>query len=177
MISRRTFLAAGVAGSAALAAAWWFRNPHGVVHADSATGTLAPMDPQTPAILAAIVPILLQAALPDDQIARNDAIRDTVDNIGRAVQGLPPAAQQELSQLFALLAFAPARIALARVASQWDEASPTEVAAFLDRWRTSGFTLLRSAYDALHQLTFAAWYGNPRSWSTIGYAGPPALTP
>jgi hypothetical protein len=39
----------------------------------------------------------------------------------------------------------------------------------------SGFMLLRSAYDALHQLVFAAWYGNPRSWPAIGYAGPPVL--
>ncbi len=30
-------------------------------------------------------------------------------------------------------------------------------------------------YDALHQLTFAAWYANPRTWPSIGYPGPPAL--
>jgi hypothetical protein len=62
------------------------------------------------------------------------------------------------------------------VTSPWAEAGRDDVAAFLDGWRTSGFTLLRSAYDALHQLVFAAWYGNPRSWPAIGYAGPPALS-
>ena len=35
--------------------------------------------------------------------------------------------------------------------------------------------LQRTAYDALHQIIFAAWYGNPRSWPAIGYAGPPEL--
>jgi hypothetical protein len=57
----------------------------------------------------------------------------------------------------------------------WNEAPEAEVRAFLDRFRTSTFDLLRSAYGALHQLTFAAWYGNPQSWSAIGYAGPPEL--
>jgi len=27
----------------------------------------------------------------------------------------------------------------------------------------------------LHELAFAAWYGNPQAWPAIGYAGPPAL--
>ena len=35
--------------------------------------------------------------------------------------------------------------------------------------------LKRSAYDALHQLILAAWYGNGRSWAGIGYPGPPKL--
>jgi hypothetical protein len=39
----------------------------------------------------------------------------------------------------------------------------------------SGFALLRSAYDALHQIVLAAWYGNPRSWPAIGYGGPPSV--
>ena len=55
----------------------------------------------------------------------------------------------------------------------WSDAGAAEVAAFLERWRAVGFTLLRSAYDALHQIIFAAWYGNPRSWPAIGYPGPP----
>ena len=43
------------------------------------------------------------------------------------------------------------------------------------RWRDSRFELLRSAYAALHQLVFAAWYANPRAWFATGYAGPPSL--
>jgi hypothetical protein len=102
-------------------------------------------------------------------------VNDTVANVARAVAGLPPAAQKELGQLFSLLALAPTRIALARVDSPWAEARPDEVAAFLDRWRTSHWKLQHAAYDALHQLVYAAWYGNPKSWPAIGYAGPPAL--
>ena len=97
--------------------------------------------------------------------------------VARAVAGLPPATQKELGELFALLGFAPARLLAARVGPHWSSASPDDVAAFLERWRTSGLSLLRSAYDALHQLVLAAWYGNPRAWPAIGYAGPPKLGP
>ena len=57
------------------------------------------------------------------------------------------------AELFALLGFGPARIALARVGPPWRDAGrrrsrrlPRALA------RQSGFALLRSAYDALHQI-------------------------
>jgi hypothetical protein len=77
--------------------------------------------------------------------------------------------------LFALLAFAPTRCLVAGVWSPWPEASAESIAAFLVSWRDSRFALLRSAYEALHQIVYGAWYGNPRSWPAIGYAGPPSL--
>jgi hypothetical protein len=175
MLTRRTFITAGIAGGVALAAAHWLRRGQTAKSAPPGTASLARLDADAPAIMAAIVPALLDGALPTDPALRTGAVNDTVANVARAIAGLPPAAQKELAELFALLGFAPARIAVARVTSPWAEAGRDDVAAFLDGWRTSGFTLLRSAYDALHQLVFAAWYGNPRSWPAIGYAGPPAL--
>jgi hypothetical protein len=172
---RRRFLVAGIAGGAALAAAYWLGGRRGLLPG-TATGTPATaLDPEARAILAAIVPALLDGALPAEPSARTAAVDATVGEVALAIGGLPPTAQQELAQLFALLAFAPARIALARVHSPWADAPAAEVAGFLDRWRDSGWTLKRSAYDALHQLVFAAWYGNPRSWAAIGYDGPPVL--
>lgn len=125
--------------------------------------------------MTAIVPVLLDGALPPDTSARAAAVKETIADIALAIDRLPPSARKELAELFALLAFAPARIALARVNSPWAEAPPAAIAACLDRWRDSGWKLQRSAYDALHQLVFAAWYGNPRSWAAIGYGGPPVL--
>ena len=66
-------------------------------------------------------------------------------------------------------------IIVAGVRSTWAEATEEEVAAFLRRWRTSRFGLLRAGYQALTQLILAAWYGNPASWERLGYPGPPAL--
>lgn len=175
MLSRRTFIFAGIAGASALAAAGWLRNGGGsspLLDAAS-TPTLAS---DAIKVLTAVTPVFLDGALPGDPATANAAVRETVGNIGIAIAGLAPAAQLELGQLFTLLGFAPARIALARVTSPWEEARNEEVAAFLERWRTSGFLLFQSAYAALHQLVFAAWYGNPASWPAIGYPGPPRLT-
>ena len=172
VITRRRFLAVGIAGGTALAAAYWWRGRS----ANTATrAPVAGLDRDARMVLCAIVPALLAGALPAEPSARAAAMQETLAAIAVAIDGLPPQAQSELGQLFALLAFAPARIALARVSSTWTEAPPAEVAGFLDRWRDSGWKLQRSAYDALHQLVFASWYGNPRSWPAIGYDGPPTL--
>jgi len=173
LVTRRTFLVAGVAGGAALAAAYWLRERRAPPTAAGAQA--ASVDPDAQAIMAAIIPVLLDGALPSEPPARAAARDEILRDAGAAIRGLPPIAQRELAQLFALLALPPARIALAGVTSPWADAPPAAVAAFLDRWRDSGWKLQRSAYDALHQLVFAAWYGNPRSWPAIGYAGPPAL--
>lgn len=164
---RRTFLAAGIAGSALLAVAGWWRL--------SRRRLSSTLNPDTDAIVRAIVPAMLDGALPIEAKVRANAIDETVANIARAIAGLPNTARAELDQLFSLLALAPARRAFAGVASPWNEANVDEISAFLDRWRDSGWMLKRSAYDALHQLILAAWYGTPRAWATIGYPGPPKV--
>jgi hypothetical protein len=175
MTTRRTFLVVGLAGGAALAAAYWLRAKRERGPVSAANAALAELDPEAPGILAAIIPVFLNGALPADPVDRAAAVAETVGSIARAVSGLPPSVQKELGELFSLLSLAPTRIAVARVASPWAEAGPDAIAAFLERWRTSRWRLLHSAYDALHQLVLAAWYGNPRAWAAIGYEGPPAL--
>ena len=171
MISRRTFITAGVLGATALVTARWLRGPH----APPGDATLRALDADAQAILRAMVPVMLAGALPAGAAAKRQAIADTVRGIDVAVAGLPPSTQEELNQLFALLALPPGRLAIARVTRPWNEAPEADVRACLDRFRGSSLTLLRSAYGALHQLTFAAWYGNPASWPSIGYPGPPEL--
>jgi hypothetical protein len=172
MTTRRTFLVVGLAGGAALAAAYWLRRTSGRDAVSGMDASLAALDSAAPAIVGAIVPVMLDGALPED---RHAAVSETVGNVARAVSGLAPNAQKELGELFSLLGFPPTRIALAGVMTAWADASPEAVAAFLERWRSSRWMLQRSAYDALHQLVLAAWYGNPRAWPSIGYPGPPVL--
>jgi len=168
---RRTFLAVGAAGAAALAAAGWWSWMR------RAAPPPAPrvLDDDALAIVAAIVPAMLAGALPAAGSERPVAVGEVVAGVDKAIAGLAPHARAEIAQLFALLALPPARRAFAGVASPWPEAGVDEVSAFLDRWRDSGWALKRTAYDALHQLIIASWYGNPRSWPSIGYAGPPKL--
>ncbi|HEY1326420.1 MAG TPA: hypothetical protein VGI14_05745 [Casimicrobiaceae bacterium] len=166
-MDRRAFLVTGTLGGAALVAGGW-------LHFSRYRSRAVTLDTDARAIVTAMVPAFLAGALPDDA-RRADAIRETVDGVAQAIRGLPPATRAEVAQLFGLLGFAPARIAMTRLWSDWPRARTSDVQAALDRWQASRSSLLRSAYDGLHQLILAAWYGNPRAWPAIGYAGPPRL--
>jgi hypothetical protein len=134
------------------------------------------LDADGEAIMGAIAPVLLDGALPAADASRKQALAATMSAVDQAIHGLPASAQAELAQLFAVLASPPVRVAVARVGGAWTDASAADVRAFLDRLRESRWTLQRGAYDALHQLVFAAWYGNPAAWPALGYGGPPTLS-
>jgi hypothetical protein len=169
-ISRRTVLKAGVAGGAMLLLArCLYTPPWEPVEAVPAT-----LDSGARAVLAAIIPVLLEGALPEPPNAQA-ASAETLARVEAAVAGLPPSTRKEIAELFSLLAFAPTRCLVAGVWSSWSEATSDSIAVFLARWRDSRFALLRSGYAALHQLVFAAWYADPRAWTATGYAGPPSL--
>lgn len=171
MLSRRRFLQVGLAGAAVLVAARLLdRSP---------AARAAPyrvLDARSAGLVAALVPAVLAGALPAQAGERALAIREVVEAFDRAVSGLSPAVQAEIDELLSVLRFAPTRMALAGVWSPWDEAGVESISAFLARWRDSRFDLFRAGYQALTQLLQAAWYGNPRAWPAIGYAGPPALS-
>jgi hypothetical protein len=169
--SRRTFIFAGVLGAAALVATRWLPR----ASPPAGLPTLRALDADGEAIVTAILPVMLADTLPPADDARAAAVRETVAAVDAAIAGLPPLAQRELQQLFTLLALAPTRWSLARMTASWSETSPAAVDAFLRRLKDSRIALLRAAYDALHQLVFAAWYGQPRAWSAIGYDGPPTV--
>ena len=160
MTTRRQFLKTGLAGGLLLNIAGCSMGASG----DSRR-----------AVLSALVPVFLAGALPAPGAARDAAITGTVAGIEKAIAGLALAAQKELDQLFALLGFAPARIAVAGVWADWQDATPQAVGAFLESWRHSRFELLRSAYAALHDLVFGAFYAGPETWPAIGYPGPPKV--
>jgi len=167
-ISRRTLLKAGLAGGAALLLARWLYAPPALAPAS------AGLDSGTRAILAAIIPVMLDGALPRGA-EESPARAATLAAIEEEITGLPPSTRKELADLFSLLGFAPTRCIVAGVWSAWPDATPESIASFLNRWRDSRITLLRSAYAALHQLVFAAWYADPRAWAATGYGGPPSL--
>jgi hypothetical protein len=122
------------------------------------------------AMLRAVARAMLRGALP----AGDAPLSRAVAGVHVAIDGLPPAVQGEIAQLFGLLNFPVTRRVVAGV-GPWERASDGEVSAFLERWRTSGSTLLRSGYQALHQLVMAGWYGQDEAWARIGYPGPPRI--
>ena len=169
-ISRRTLLKAGIAGAAALLLVRWLYTPT----SSPARPASNALDPDARTIIAAIIPVLLDGALPSGPEAQS-ARTDTLAAVEEAIAGLAPATRNELADLFSLLGFPPTRCFVAGVWSPGPEATHESIASFLLRWRDSRFELLRSAYAALHQLVFAAWYADPRAWPATGYAGPPSL--
>lgn len=159
-MQRRSFLKAGLLGGLALAAG-------GAVYRQlrPAVPQRFALDQQGRSMLAALVPAItgLAPARPD--------LDAGVERVARAVAALPLRMQKEVSDLFGLLAMAPTRRLLAGV-PPWQEATPAQVAAFLQGWRTHRSAMLQTAYHGLHDLVLGAWYAEPASWAAIGYPGP-----
>ena len=161
MTSRRTVLKAGLIGGALLAIG----------------GTAALITGRDPArdrddVLLAVIPAILDGALPAAGPEREGAIAGALADSRQALAGLAPQTQHELAQLFALLSIAPLRRLMTGVPVDLPRASVPEVAAFLDAWRRHRLGLLQAAYRGLHELVTGPWYAQPSHWAAIGYAGP-----
>ncbi|SDA77025.1 hypothetical protein SAMN03159300_10964 [Janthinobacterium sp. 344] len=165
---RRSFLKLGVLGACALAAGG---AAYRLVRGPAPPGRFV-LDGGARAALAAIVPAMLGDALPAQAPARTTALDGAIAGVDTAIRGLPLAAQQEVQDLFGLLALAPARRFVAGVQGGWPDAEPAQVAAFLQAWRTHRLATLQTAYLALHDLILGAWYADAAHWAAIGYPGP-----
>jgi hypothetical protein len=160
----------GIAGGLVLAGARWLDRPQAVAAANYRF-----LDERSAAAAAALVPVVLDGAMPREAAAKRKAIDETVEAFDRAVAGLSPAVQKEVEELFSILRFGPTRLMFAGLWSPVEESSPEEIAEFLARWRRSRFDIQRAGYQAMTQLIQAAWYGNGASWAAIGYPGAPRI--
>lgn len=170
MITRRQLLGGGLAAGAALAfagLAYEFSPEHART---DPRFRFTQLDDVDRVIVAAIAPVMLAGTLPN-----GDALAQVVRGMDVAIAGLPLEVRAQIRQLFGILRFPLGRMLVAGVWRPWHEAKPDEVRRFLLAWRYSPVAKLRSAYDALHQLVMASWYGNSGAWTAIGYAGPPRV--
>jgi hypothetical protein len=167
-LQRRTFLKVGALAALALAiggGAWRLNRPAGARNPFV-------LDGEARAAIDAIVPAMVAGALPQQQPERGAAIARATERVHQAILGLPPATQEEIADLFGLLALGPARRWLAGVPDSWANASGEQVGAFLQAWRLHRIAMLQVAYHALHDLVLGAWYADPSVWAAIGYPGP-----
>lgn len=169
-ITRRTFIKAGLWGTGALVAAgaWegWRLRACGM--------SPAPLSPQGRALFAAMMPALLDGVVAPD--AWTPTMMDqALVRLEATIAALSPPTQRELHQLACLLDRRVGRLLLAGSSASWVVVTPARASEILTRWRSSGSALKVSAYQALHDLTFAAWYADPSHWAAIGYPGPPDL--
>lgn len=81
--------------------------------------------------------------------------------------------RQELRQLLMLFENALPNFLFGFRTSPFTQLSPTEQEQVLTEWRDSKLTIRRTGYSALRGIIMAAYYGNPMTWSAVGYGGPP----
>jgi len=174
MPTRRQFIKTGIAGGLLLAAAAVFQKQLDRMGKQALVAG-NPLDPSLRTVVQAVAPVILQGVFPVADPDRAVALERITKGVALAVGALSAASQKEVSELFALLAFAPTRVAVAGVSASWEQASVADIEKFLRNWQESGVDLLKSGYQALHDLVFGAWYADPASWAAIGYAGPPSL--
>lgn len=123
-------------------------------------------------IFGAIAAAVLDGVLPQEAAPREPALRAVVDRVDGVVQALPAHAQEELSQLLALLATSAGRRSLAGLRVDWQRASMPELQAALDDMRTSSLALRQQAFQALHDICGAAFCADRAGWTALGYPGP-----
>jgi hypothetical protein len=115
---------------------------------------------------------VLDGCLPVAEPARRGAIDAHLARLDDTLAGFPREVQNEVSQLLSLLAAAPTRLAFAGLRSNWAVASIPEIQSSLQSMRTSSLALRQQAYHALRDLTNAAYFADPSTWSAMGYPGP-----
>lgn len=168
-MQRRTLLKLGIGSAAALAVAGgavalW---TPGIVHGRVSTAGRE--------VFHAVGRGVLDGLLPVAEHAQHQALSGLLDRIDNLVAGLPPHAQDELSQLVALLATAPGRLAFAGLQDAWMTATTPEIQSALHSMRFSSLALRRQSYHALHDIVNGAYFADPATWVLLGYPGPVAL--
>ncbi|TXH60125.1 MAG: hypothetical protein E6Q93_07450 [Burkholderiaceae bacterium] len=124
------------------------------------------------AVMNAVANAVLEGVLPVEPRQRRAALEAHLGRLDAAIAAFPSPTRAELSQLLALLASAPGRVALAALTTSWDRASVEEVQSSLQGLRTSSLQLKQQAYHALRDLTNAAYFSDPSAWRHMGYPGP-----
>ena len=130
------------------------------------------MTPAARSVFEAVARAVLEGSLPVDEAQRQAALGGHLRRLDDTRAAFPAAVQAELSQLLALLASAPGRVALAGLHTDWPQADTAELQQAMQGMRLSRLALRQQAYHALRDLTNAAYYAEPATWSLMGYPGP-----
>lgn len=123
----------------------------------------------------AVAEAVLDGVLPTAADARAAALQGHLARLERTIEGLSPGARKELSDLLALLCLAPGRRMLTGLPADWAELAAPDVQNALQAMRTGERLMGRQIYQALRDLTNAAWFSEPATWSALGYPGPRAI--
>ena len=118
---------------------------------------------------------VLDKTLPEQAAAKDAELTALLDRVDVLIDGLPQHAQDELSQLLAILASGLGRMALAGLSTPWATANVADIQAALQDMRLSSLAVRQQAYAALHDITAGAYFSDPSTWAVLGYPGPPKI--
>lgn len=169
-MQRRTLLGLGVASAALMAIAGG-----GATLLYERTWHDGKLLPAGRRVLAAVARAVLDGSLPSDASAQAVAIDGHLVRMQATVAAMPAHTQVEVADLLALLAIAPLRATFAGLPTPWEQASLAELQAALQSMRQSSLLLRRQAYNALRDLTHAAYFADASTWPLLRYPGPRAL--
>lgn len=165
-MQRRTLLKLGVASAAVLAVAG---GATAFLQPGIARGQLTTAGRE---VFYAVGQAVLDKSLPAEDGPRQIALDGLLTRIDVLLASLPPATQNELSQLLSLLASQPGRLALAGLGTPWADAPVADVQRALQGMRLSSLALRQQAYGALHDIAAGAYFSDKASWALLGYPGP-----
>jgi hypothetical protein len=123
-------------------------------------------------LMSAVARAVLEGSLPEGEPARAAALLAHQQRVEASIAGLAPATRKELSDLLALLCTSAGRWALTGLSTDWPQASTAEVRDRLQAMRLSSQLMQRQIYQALRELTSAAWFADAGTWVQLGYPGP-----
>ena len=174
MLTRRQFLKVGVASGVVLAGAGWLATRRGRAPAAGFQW----LDERRPAIVTALVPAVLEGALPAAQPARGDAVARGGRGLrSRRLGALARRCRRRSRSSSPCSASRAGRFIVAGVRSAWAEATGEEVTAFLARWRPAASASCGRATRRSRSSSSPRGTATPPRGTAIGYPGPPTLEP
>ncbi|RUO23239.1 twin-arginine translocation pathway signal protein [Aliidiomarina iranensis] len=148
----------------------------------SAEANYMVLRPQDILFFGALLPVVLgpnpsfQASLTSSaNPASAPVVTNTLGQLDTMLAHSSPAMQKQIRDLVDLLTFTATQGLVSGYWGQWQQASPADIEAFLQRWQNSSVQLFRFGYQGICQLCQMAWYGRPESWADIGYPGIPSF--
>jgi hypothetical protein len=135
------------------------------------TGRIA-LSPAERSIMARVAHAVLEGALPADETAREQVIRNHLERLEQTIAGLSSETRSEVHTLLALLESELGRRWLFGMNDNWQHASEARIRQSLVAWRNSRWKPAQQAYHALRDLTNASFFSAPSAWATLGYPGP-----
>ena len=126
-------------------------------------------------ILTPLVIAYLSGVLPKETKAQGRILCVLSGRMRQLLNGLSDRERENMNRLLWLLDFPLSRVLLTRSFRGLERRPIRELEELLDTWRRSDLIALRLAYQGLHELVMASWYGWEDAWSTMAYPGPPRI--